>query len=100
MYCVDVVGTQNAHNIITISTDGKLCNWNLDMLKEPIESYDLQCGNSKTVAATSVAFPVGDTGSFLAGSEEGSIYPFVRQGGKAEHGEPFLGHSGPITVRI
>lgn len=100
VYCVDVIGTQNAHNIITVSTDGKLCNWNLDMLKEPIESYDLQCGASKTVAATSIAFPHGDTGSFLAGSEEGLIYPFTRQGGKADFGEPFVGHSGPVTVRL
>lgn len=37
VYCVEMIGTQNAHNIITVSTDGKLCNWNLDMLKEPIE---------------------------------------------------------------
>ena len=68
------------------------------MLKEPIESYDLQCGASKTVAATCVSFPSGDTGSFLTGSEEGYIYPFTRQGGKAENGDPFVGHSGPVTV--
>ena len=99
VYCVDMIGTQNAHNIITVATDGKLCNWNLDMLKEPVEAYDLQCGTSKSVAATSIGFPFGDTGSFITGSEEGALYPFVRQGAKAECGEPFLGHSGPVTVR-
>jgi dynein intermediate chain len=93
-----MIGTQNAHNIITVSTDGKLCNWNLDMLKEPMEAYDLHCGASKTVAATCLAFPYSDTGAFLAGSEEGIIYPFTRQGPKADVGEPFLGHSGPVTV--
>ena len=35
VYCVDVVGTQNAHNIISISTDGKMCSWSLDMLSQP-----------------------------------------------------------------
>ena len=30
-----VVGTQNAHNLISISTDGKLCSWSLDMLSQP-----------------------------------------------------------------
>jgi dynein intermediate chain len=35
VYCMDIVGTQNAHNLITISTDGKLCSWSLDMLNEP-----------------------------------------------------------------
>uniref|UniRef100_A0A8C5BXN0 Dynein cytoplasmic 1 intermediate chain 2 n=1 Tax=Gadus morhua TaxID=8049 RepID=A0A8C5BXN0_GADMO len=32
VYCVNVVGTQNAHNLISISTDGKMCSWSLDML--------------------------------------------------------------------
>ena len=32
VYCLDVVGSQNAHNLISISTDVKLCLWNLDML--------------------------------------------------------------------
>lgn len=32
VYCLKVVGTQNSHNVISISTDGKLCSWSLDML--------------------------------------------------------------------
>ncbi|OCT74020.1 hypothetical protein XELAEV_18032983mg, partial [Xenopus laevis] len=35
IYCVNVVGTQNAHNLITVSTDGKLCSWSLDKLSAP-----------------------------------------------------------------
>uniref|UniRef100_A0A8C2CNM1 Dynein, cytoplasmic 1, intermediate chain 2b n=1 Tax=Cyprinus carpio TaxID=7962 RepID=A0A8C2CNM1_CYPCA len=35
VYCVNVVGTQNAHNLISISTDGKMCSWSLDMLSTP-----------------------------------------------------------------
>ncbi|KAH0621483.1 hypothetical protein JD844_022840 [Phrynosoma platyrhinos] len=35
VYCVNVVGTQNAHNLISISTDGKICSWSLDMLSQP-----------------------------------------------------------------
>lgn len=35
VYCVNVVGTENAHNLITISSDGKLCSWSLDMLSQP-----------------------------------------------------------------
>jgi dynein intermediate chain len=62
IFCMDVVGTQNAHNLISVSTDGKLCSWNLDMLKEPVESFDLQAGN-KSVAATCMSFPSADTGT-------------------------------------
>lgn len=32
---MNVVGTQNAHNLISISTDGKMCSWSLDMLSQP-----------------------------------------------------------------
>ena len=35
IYCLDVVGSQNAHNLISVSTDGKMCSWNLDMLSQP-----------------------------------------------------------------
>ncbi len=35
VYCVNVLGTQNAHNLISISTDGKMCSWSLDMLSTP-----------------------------------------------------------------
>ena len=35
VYCLDVIGSQNAHNVISVSTDGKLCSWSLDMLSKP-----------------------------------------------------------------
>ena len=39
VYCVNVVGTQNAHNLISVSTDGKMCSWSLDMLSQPQVCY-------------------------------------------------------------
>lgn len=39
VYCLDVVGSQNAHNLISVSTNGKLCSWNLDMLSQPQVKY-------------------------------------------------------------
>lgn len=36
IYCIDVVGTQNAHNLISVSTDGTLCAWTLSNLSQPI----------------------------------------------------------------
>lgn len=35
VYCLDVVGSQNAHNLISASTDGRICSWNIDMLSQP-----------------------------------------------------------------
>ncbi|KAG7255049.1 hypothetical protein CRUP_032431 [Coryphaenoides rupestris] len=50
VYCVNVVGTQNANNLITVSTDGRMCSWSLDMLSQPQESMELVYNKSKPVA--------------------------------------------------
>ncbi|KAM3928170.1 cytoplasmic dynein 1 intermediate chain 1 isoform 3-T3 [Leptodactylus fuscus] len=97
IYCVNVVGTQNAHNLITVSTDGKLCSWSLDMLSAPQESMELVYNKSKSVAVTGMAFPTGDVNNFVVGSEEGTVYTACRHGSKAGISEVFEGHQGPIT---
>ncbi|XP_030056648.1 cytoplasmic dynein 1 intermediate chain 1 isoform X5 [Microcaecilia unicolor] len=97
VYCVNVVGTQNAHNLITVSTDGKMCSWSLDMLSTPQESMELQYNKSKPVAVTGMAFPTGDVNNFVVGSEEGTVYAACRHGSKAGIGEVFEGHQGPVT---
>ncbi|EPY85580.1 cytoplasmic dynein 1 intermediate chain 1 isoform 4 [Camelus ferus] len=97
VYCVNVVGTQNAHNLITVSTDGKMCSWSLDMLSTPQESMELVYNKSKPVAVTGMAFPTGDVNNFVVGSEEGIVYTACRHGSKAGIGEVFEGHQGPVT---
>ncbi|XP_051997324.1 cytoplasmic dynein 1 intermediate chain 2-like isoform X2 [Xyrauchen texanus] len=97
VYCVKVVGTQNAHNLISISTDGKMCSWSLDMLSTPQDSLELVFKQSKSVAVTSMSFPLGDVNNFVVGSEDGSVYTACRHGSKAGISEMFEGHHGPIT---
>ncbi|XP_046902882.1 dynein, cytoplasmic 1, intermediate chain 2a isoform X5 [Hypomesus transpacificus] len=98
VYCVNVVGTQNAHNLISISTDGKMCSWSLDMLSQPQDSLELTLfKQSKAVAVTSMSFPLGDVNNFVVGSEDGSVYMACRHGSKAGISEMFEGHHGPIT---
>ncbi|XP_075285932.1 cytoplasmic dynein 1 intermediate chain 2 isoform X5 [Opisthocomus hoazin] len=97
VYCVNVVGTQNAHNLISISTDGKICSWSLDMLSQPQDSMELVHKQSKAVAVTCMSFPIGDVNNFVVGSEEGSVYTACRHGSKAGISEMFEGHQGPIT---
>ena len=57
VYSAKVVGTQNAHNLNSISTDGNMCNWSLDMLAHPQETLELQHKQSKAVATTCLSFP-------------------------------------------
>lgn len=96
VYCLKVVGTQNAHNLISIATDGKLCSWSLDMLSQPQDTLELQ-QKTKTVAVTSMSFSLGEVNNFLVGSEEGTLYSCSRHGNKAGINEAFEGHHGPVT---
>lgn len=97
VYCVNVVGTQNAHNLISVSTDGKMCSWSLDMLAQPQDSMELHFKQSKSVAVTCFSFLSGDVNNFVVGSEECTVYTACRHGSKAGISEGFEGHHGPIT---
>ena len=35
VYSASIQGTANANNLITVSSDGKMCAWNVEMLQEP-----------------------------------------------------------------
>uniref|UniRef100_A0A6M2CPV1 Putative cytoplasmic dynein intermediate chain n=1 Tax=Rhipicephalus microplus TaxID=6941 RepID=A0A6M2CPV1_RHIMP len=99
VYCVQVVGTQNAHNLVSVSTDGKFCTWSLDMLSAPQDVLDLtQQKQSRAIAVTSLSFPMGDCNNFIVGSEEGAVYTACRHGTKAGILEAFEGHQGPVTA--
>ncbi|XP_038045616.1 cytoplasmic dynein 1 intermediate chain 2-like isoform X1 [Patiria miniata] len=97
VYCVNVVGTQNAHNLISVSTDGKMCSWSLDMLSQPQDSMELHYKQSKSVAVTSMTFPSNDVNNFVVGSEDGSVYTACRHGSKAGINEAYEAHQGPVT---
>jgi len=106
VYAMQVVGTQNAHNLISTSTDGLVCSWLVDMLAQPQESLELQlaAGTNKTpeVAITCLDFPANETTSFWVGTEEGALYQanrYDRAGAKAglNQFDVYRGHTGPVT---
>eukprot|EP01112_Ceratiomyxa_fruticulosa_P014308 TRINITY_DN4089_c0_g1_i4.p1 TRINITY_DN4089_c0_g1~~TRINITY_DN4089_c0_g1_i4.p1 ORF type:complete len:684 (-),score=154.63 TRINITY_DN4089_c0_g1_i4:259-2310(-) len=110
IYAMAIVGTPNAHNLVSISTDGKMCVWSMDNLNQPTESLELNNKAGKAgvsgvthaniaapVAVTSLSFPEGDVNGFLVGSEEGTVYQAFRHGTKSGIAERFDGHFGPIT---
>lgn len=98
VYCLSVVGSQNAHNLISVSTDGRMCSWSLDMLSQPQETLELQHRQSKAVAVTCMAFPHGDVNNFVLGSEDGNIYTGCRHGQRAGVSESVEAHAGPVTA--
>ncbi|KAF9153175.1 hypothetical protein BG015_003923 [Linnemannia schmuckeri] len=105
VYALDMVGTQNAHNLISVSTDGTMCSWQLDMLAQPQETLALDYPSHPTtdeVAVTTLGFPDGETNAFWVGTEEGSVYQanrYARAGSQAgiNTAYSYKGHFGPIT---
>ncbi|KAF8159787.1 WD40-repeat-containing domain protein [Crassisporium funariophilum] len=105
VYAMQMVGTQNAHNLITSSTDGTVCSWLVDMLAQPQETQELvHNGHNKTseVAITTLDFPDNETTTFWVGTEEGNVYQanrYDRAGAKAglNQFDVYKGHHGPVT---
>lgn len=105
VYAMQMVGTQNAHNLITSSTDGTVCSWLVDMLAQPQETLELiHAGHNKTneVSITTLDFPDNETTTFWVGTEEGIVYQanrYDRAGAKAGLNpyDVYKAHSGPVT---
>lgn len=97
VYCIDVVGSQNAHNLVSLSTDGKICFWSLDMLSQPQDSLELQYKQNRPVASWCCSFPYGDFNNYVVGCEDGAVYTACRHGSKSGISEIFESHQGPVT---
>ncbi|KFY24581.1 hypothetical protein V491_02096, partial [Pseudogymnoascus sp. VKM F-3775] len=104
VYSVDIVGTQNANNILSCSTDGVVCGWSVDMFTQPQELLTLTTPpptKTEDLSPTCMAFPQTDPTYFLVGSEEGTIYPchrYDRAGSKAgvDQRVSYRGHAAPV----
>ncbi|KAI9355136.1 WD40-repeat-containing domain protein [Zopfochytrium polystomum] len=105
VYSMTMVGTQNAHNIVTASTDGLVCSWQVDMLAQPQEMLELvhpTHGKSDEIAVTTLGFPANETGTFWVGTEEGNVYQANRYDRAGSKGginplDTYVGHHGMVT---
>ena len=76
---IQVIGSQNVHNAITLSSDCTMCSWSLDMLGTPREHIRV-CEPPSTPPGifdpypTCMAFFAGDQNNFVVGTESGDIY--------------------------
>lgn len=97
VYCLAMVGTQNAHNVISVSSDGKLCSWSLDMLSQPQDILELHYKQAKSIAVTSMAFPNNEINNFVLGGEDGYVYSGCRHGTRSGITDIYEKHLGPVT---
>ncbi len=104
VYNISIIGTPNAHNILTSSMDGIVCSWSFDMLTQAQEYLVLHTpppAKTEDLAPTAMSFPSSDPTFFIVGTEEGSIYPchrYDRAGAKAgvDNRFAYRGHSAPV----
>merc|ERR1719427_12814 len=97
VYCIDTVGSQNANNLMTISNDGRVCSWSLDMLSQPLEAFEMTHKQSKNVPVTCMSFQPNNVNNFVVGSEDGAVYTACRHGSKTGISESYEDHTGPIS---
>lgn len=113
VFCLAIVGSQNAHSLVTVSTDGKLCEWDMDTLNEPQGiPRELKSGTTGNhgVAGTAFAFPYGGVNEFVLGAEDGGLFMGHRAGARVAdqltesfqdigpEGAAETGHFGPVTA--
>ena len=105
VYALKIIGSANAHNLVSASTDGTVCWWMLDMLARPQETLELvnpQHAKTDEVAVTSLGLVEQETTSFVVGSEDGNVYAgnrYDRAGLKAglNMHDVYRGHVAPVT---
>ena len=105
VYSLEMTGTQNAHNLVTASTDGVVCTWTPDILEKPQDKLTLvspTATRNDDIAPTKLAISPRDSSRFVVGTEEGVIYQCSRfgQAGSRAGVDPrgsYKGHAAPIT---
>uniref|UniRef100_A0AC35EZI4 Uncharacterized protein n=1 Tax=Panagrolaimus sp. PS1159 TaxID=55785 RepID=A0AC35EZI4_9BILA len=98
VYCMSIVGSQNAHDLVTISTDGRICSWALDNLSTPISGENLAYKTKRNLSVTSLCFLNNNITSFVTGSDEGAMYFGDRHGQKGEMVKSYELHKSPISA--
>merc|ERR1711865_110535 len=105
VHAMTMVGTQNAHNLISVSTNGRMCSWETNKMSAPKECIELKTrptGAKPTVKDTDVnviclASPKDEFNQFFVGAEDGTVCECSRHGAKPGVNERFDGHFGPVT---
>lgn len=71
---IEVVGSQNANNIVTVSNEGQICVWAMNMMKEPQKTVDLNIRKNEELCVQCIEFQEGETNQFYIGSADSNLY--------------------------
>uniref|UniRef100_A0A7E4UXG4 WD_REPEATS_REGION domain-containing protein n=1 Tax=Panagrellus redivivus TaxID=6233 RepID=A0A7E4UXG4_PANRE len=98
VYSMSIVGSQNSHDLVTVSTDGKMCSWALDSLNTPIEAVSLNYKQKRNLSATYASFLSNSITSFVVGCDDGSMYYGDRHGSSGTMSKVFELHKSSISA--
>ena len=102
IYCLSIVGKDN--NLISISTDGVLCEWTLSNLSAPINRYVLNPNlmfeqdkdNLNEIGPICVSVSQSVNNSIIIGCDENNIYNIKLEDKRYNVNNIFGGNKGPI----
>lgn len=97
VYALEMVGTKNAHNLVSVDTDGRLCQWSLQMMGQPSETLDLKRG-SRDVSVECMSFAEAEVNDLCLGSEDGCLMTANIHGNKAGIMDAYEAHGGALTA--
>ncbi|CAH8643940.1 unnamed protein product [Schistosoma haematobium] len=107
VFAITLIGTQNAHNIISLGSDGSLCAWSLEMLAQPREKSkvcEMSSGGLFDLYPTCMSFFANDVNNYAVGAENGNAYCGQRHSSRTGVAEetsrhvPYKGHGAPLTA--
>ena len=102
IHCLSIVGKDN--NLISISTDGVLCEWSLSNLSMPINRYvlnpnlmfDQDKDNLNEIGPICISASQGVDNSIILGCDENNIYNIKLEEKRYNLIDTFGGSKGPI----
>ena len=97
VFSMVVVGTENSHSLVSVSTDGHLCSFSLADLTAPTTSKVLTW-DKRDVAVTAMRFADGETNDACMGAEDGGIYRVLVHGSNAGVQVRKEAHGAPVTA--
>ena len=102
VYAMRFIGTGNAHSLVSASTDGTICTWDLDDIREARTScllrYTPDGGARKhDIAVSCMSVGAGEASTVYLGGEDGGIFTATLAGENTTIEHRRDSHFGPIA---
>lgn len=102
IFGLELHGSTQLDQIITMSTDGRICIWNPKNLSKPFETVELyspvENNTEKSIMTYAMAFQPGESNKCFIGGENGKLYSTHLLGSNSGIEHTYRGHHAPVTA--